>query len=403
MHDSGDFLSIGNSNGFEIDDGSYDVRIFGGYALNCSRGLQIKGHDYAPAATNVRVFGLTCENCSQNFAFRHDGFDGGAEPKSETAFNIELVGCTSIVPRQKGASGLDRRALNISGYDGVRIKDFSIIGTDDLTPPGDPTNTNDATASSVIAIFGNANNVILDGVTFKGVDTATTLVQINATCSNVRIDDIRFWECDGLPIKVDSGTAGISIDGVLANTTVAIPPNEVIRFTNSPSGLDFVIKDVRFTGYANAYNLNAVDYPAAIDINNLNKFTTQKAFGVGTQDPLRGIHLAFPGASTDFIRLENTDSVISAAESYGGIEWFGNDVSADAAGIKATVETKGTDSFGGVEIVLSTTPTASTVLKDNVTISTVAGTTHFIISDLPTSDPLVTGALWNNSGVVTVS
>jgi hypothetical protein len=229
--------------------------------------------------------GLTCENNSQNFALRHEGFDDTAEPKSATAFNVNLTDCTSIVPRKKNASTLDRRHINIQGYDGVAVNGFTMIGTNVLTPPSDPSNTSDASSSVSVAAFGNATNITFRDVRVQGVIEATTLFQVNSTSlGNVKFDNTRIYECLGQPFNIASGVTGVCIDRVRADTTQTPTPNEVIRFTNSPSGLQYQITDVEFTGYTNAYNLNATDYADPINILNLYKGKILIS-GLPTSDP----------------------------------------------------------------------------------------------------------------------
>ena len=288
LHDSGDFYSVGNSNGIEIDDGSWDVKVFGGKCINNSRGIQVKGHDYAPAASNIRVFGLTCENNSQNFAVRHDGFDGAGEPKSATAYNLTFDGCTSIVPRQKGASGLDRRHFNIQGYDGVNVNNLTCIGTNVVTPGADPSNTNDPSFSKSIAIFGNASNIVFNGLRFQGVvdvdNSTSVLFQINNSCDNVNIEDARFYDCLGIPIKIDSGVTGVVVDRVKAVTTQLPSPSYVVDATNSPSGNTYQLSDISYSGYAAAYELSTTLYTDAINV--LNAYEGNLVLsGLPTTDP----------------------------------------------------------------------------------------------------------------------
>lgn len=263
-NDSGDFYAGGgNSNGIEIDDGSYDVRIFGGRCERNTRGIQIKGHSYAPAASRVRVFGLTCENNTQNFVVLHDDFETG--PVSISAYDIEFHGCVSIVPRQKGSSTLDRRSLNISEYGGVLVNGFTVAGINDPMPISDPTYVTDPSASSSIAVFGNARNVVLKGIRFNSVQEAGNLIQVNASASDVTITDVSFQECSGLPISIASGTEGVVIKNIRATTSFTPAPARIIDFNNSPDGMNYTIEDVRGSGYTNKAQLSSVDYP--IDLN----------------------------------------------------------------------------------------------------------------------------------------
>ncbi|RWP42690.1 MAG: hypothetical protein EOR04_10995 [Mesorhizobium sp.] len=82
-------------------------------------------------------------------------------------------------------------------------------------------------------------------------------------------------------------------------------------------------------------------------------------FGIGTFDPDADIHLAgtvsFPAA----IRFEITDTTIAALVSYGRIEWEGQDTSAGASGVRASIEATATGRNGQVDLVFRTAAASS--------------------------------------------
>jgi hypothetical protein len=63
-----------NSNCYEIDDGSRNVFMSDNVAIGGVCGLQIKGHNYAPAPYNVIVSGLRCINNALGVEVRHTGW-----------------------------------------------------------------------------------------------------------------------------------------------------------------------------------------------------------------------------------------------------------------------------------------------------------------------------------------
>ncbi len=63
-----------NSNCIEVDDGSRNVFVTNCVAIGGNYGLQIKGHDYAPAPYNVIVNGLRAVNNTQGVELRHTGW-----------------------------------------------------------------------------------------------------------------------------------------------------------------------------------------------------------------------------------------------------------------------------------------------------------------------------------------
>lgn len=247
-----------NSNGIEIDDGSYDVIIWGGYVSNCIRGLEIKGHSWAPAAKRVSVYGLTCENNVRNFGFRHLGFDS---TDSQTAFDIALYDCTSISPLSSTKTTDTPRALQISNYDGVYIKNFKVVGEID--------------AAFAVTVQERARNVYFDGMSFTSISGKSTgitsaIVNVDSTAArNITLQNLTFRNCIGLPIRAVGSVPGIVIDRVDAKTTLTPAPNFVIDISYAPSvSVPYSIKNVTMSGYLSAYSLGSVNaaYPTPVDV-----------------------------------------------------------------------------------------------------------------------------------------
>lgn len=239
-----------NSNGIEVDDGSYDVTIIGGYIKNCMRGVEIKGHDTTLAARKVRVIGTIAENNVRNFELRHLGFDDGS---SGSAQSVQLYGCTSLTPLSSiNDPTLDPRALKISNYNGVYVRDFTCMGTID--------------APNLVTVQEGAQNVVIDGLMCIGISGSNTgitdsLVKIQSNVlKNVTLKNLNFFNCVGLPIYVTGVKPGINIDGVNATTTVNPSSMFVINFSYTPQQMPYTIKNVTFSGYASAYTLGASNH-----------------------------------------------------------------------------------------------------------------------------------------------
>jgi len=247
-----------NSNGIEIDDGSQDVTILGGYVKNCMRGLEVKGHAFAPAARRIRVYGLTVENCLRNFDIRHIGFDSG---DSATAFDVQLYNCTSISPvSSNNDPSTTPRALKISNYSGVTVKDFTCVGLCDTT--------------NLVAIQEGARNVWINGLSFQSISGNSTgitdaFVKVESSAiKNLVFENLRFWNCVGLPFYAIGSVSGIRIDGVDAYSNLTPAPNYVINFSWAPDSVPYTIKNVTIQGYLSAYSLGTsnADYPAASNV-----------------------------------------------------------------------------------------------------------------------------------------
>ena len=104
-----------NSNCFEVDDGSRNITLTNNTAIKGIKGMQIKGHNYAPAPYNVIVNGFRAVNCTIGFDLRHSGFHGGSTADgaitvdeedntiqytgaSPTARNVSVSNLTVIAP-----------------------------------------------------------------------------------------------------------------------------------------------------------------------------------------------------------------------------------------------------------------------------------------------------------------
>ncbi len=250
-----------NSNGVEVDDGCYDVVVKNGYITGCSRGVEIKGHVFAPAAKRVSVYNVTVENCVRNFDIRHIGFTTPGMP-SKTAYDVALYNCTSISPLSSiELEGTATRALKISSYNGVYVKDFYVVGIHDST--------------NAVIIQENATNVVLDSVTFtdisaNGAGITESLLKIDNTAnSNITLKNLKFRDCPATPVYVIGSVSGVNVDTVDAITNVTPSPERIVHFTYSPLTTPFTIKNVTGSGYNNAYRLGGshnFDYPLPVDV-----------------------------------------------------------------------------------------------------------------------------------------
>jgi len=242
-----------NSNGLEIDDGSYDIFVLGGYVKNCIRGIEIKGHATVPAAKRVRVQGLTVENCTRNFDLRHIGFDNGS---SKTAFDVQLINCTSLSPvSTETDAALSPRYLKISNYGGVVVRDFTCAG--------------ECNTTNLVTIQEGAKDVLIDGLSFQYISgnndgITDSLLKIDSTAlRNITLRNIRFTDCKGLPIYAIGSIPGIVLDGIYGTASIDPASTFLINFSWAPQDVPYTIKNVAINGYLSAYTLGTTDadYP----------------------------------------------------------------------------------------------------------------------------------------------
>ena len=63
--------------------------------------------------------------------------------------------------------------------------------------------------------------------------------------------------------------------------------------------------------------------------------------GIGTVSPDSSLHIASTTTHTAVIRMENTNTAIGSGETYGEIQWEGNDINTGANGIRASIQVQG--------------------------------------------------------------
>ena len=101
-----------NANCYEVDDGSSFVFLSNNVAKKGVRGLQIKGHNYAPAPFNVTVDGLKVLNCTRGIDVRHSGWKG----KDDRTDAVDEDGTTEAVDEEGNAiefTGASASARNV--------------------------------------------------------------------------------------------------------------------------------------------------------------------------------------------------------------------------------------------------------------------------------------------------
>ena len=261
-----------NRNGIEIDDGSYDVVVVGGLIRTCNSGIEIKAHSYAPAATRIRVYGVTIRDCARCINLRHLGFYGPSygDEYSATAKDVLISGCVLYSPQGYASGGLLPRALRIASYDNVRVEGVTVIQSDNSL--GDPPDPEDEDTSAPIYIHLGAQNVVIDSLSVRNYDAAEEAI-IRITSSSrgkISIKNTVFENCpgnrtvspDGVPcIYMAAGVDGILIDNLCATYDVPLGGSNIKYAVNldfSPELNNCYVKNVSTTGYDYAARLGGV-------------------------------------------------------------------------------------------------------------------------------------------------
>jgi len=157
-----------NCNCFEIDDGSRNVTMINCTAIGGHKGLQIKGHSYAPAPYNVTVDDFKTYNNTTGVDVKHMEFESGNSP---TARNINLTNISVIAPRdftsEGGVTDLAQRPIRISSYRDVKL--VNIYVSDDTVDKADDFLASSTTrARGMVRVLEGASNVLVSNLNIVG-------------------------------------------------------------------------------------------------------------------------------------------------------------------------------------------------------------------------------------------
>lgn len=136
--------------GFEVDEGSIDVKVSFCRAENFQKGFQAKGHDTTIPAVDVLFSFCTAQSCTYGFEASHLQV-GTVLPEGQIYWARDVVfdNCISrdVKPSTTYAQPKD---LSLTGYIGTTVKNFTVYGT-----------------RGIITIDKGADVVNIKGVKFK--------------------------------------------------------------------------------------------------------------------------------------------------------------------------------------------------------------------------------------------
>jgi len=250
-------LVAANTNCYEIDDGSRNVTISNCYAIGGCKGLQIKGHDYAPAPYNITVDGLRITNCAEGMDIKHTGWGelsfsssslgGGTITNpdhqirngsiaysggSPTAKNITISNVQIIAPRGV-LTGFDKTLVKVDRqiqfyayenaiFNNIMIQDGSFDLAGDAKPAisgTDGTNSDASTdISEVVYVYRNAKNVVFKNLAIMGFRNAVKGFRVTTSFGDhLAVDG--FISQDGPPFafEITGNSANPAATGQLDN------------------------------------------------------------------------------------------------------------------------------------------------------------------------------------------
>ena len=157
-----------NCNCFEVDDGSRNVTMINCTAIGGHKGLQIKGHDYAPAPYNITVDDFKTYNNTTGVDVKHMGFDTGNSP---TARNVNLTNISVVAPRdftsEGGVTDLAQRGIRVSSYEDVKL--VNVYVSDDTVDMADDFLASSTTrARGIVRVMEGASNVLVKNLNIVG-------------------------------------------------------------------------------------------------------------------------------------------------------------------------------------------------------------------------------------------
>jgi len=226
-------VSYTNSNGFEIDDYSYDTKLVNCYSTGNAHGFEVKAHGDQSAGTNVQFIGCFGEKNEVNFSARHIGHHSAGDPLSLTAKHVQVIGCTFKHPRRVFFGGTtagdgdvaDDQTPEGAEYNNAAVgayRGLEFIGCHFIGDPG----YNYAGSANALVHF-RAEDITFTGCYFEGFTTGNWDIQATGgdrPAANVTVANNTFR--DSAIGGVSTGAASQAIiTGNKFNRTVAGSPN----------------------------------------------------------------------------------------------------------------------------------------------------------------------------------
>ena len=236
------FNGDGNSNCFEVDDGSWNVTIDNCYSEGGVRGFTSEAHISAPAPINTVFSNCIDKGSIRSFDARHIGYHGEGMPLSPNAFDVTFSNCTSYNPANTGLyDQLTPRALDVSAYRNVNITNFNAIG-----------GGGDQVTERPVSFQFNSRNINVNGLTIRGFTKAEDDLRLlgkgNET-DYVNLNSISIFDSAPIAIRVTRGKTNVNISNMVAQQDGA--GTHGIWSTNSQPN----IINVKIEGYAQKIRL----------------------------------------------------------------------------------------------------------------------------------------------------
>ena len=279
-----------NSNCYEVDDGSRNVTISNCIARGGCKGIQIKGHSYAPAPYNVTIDGLRIVNCAEGMDIKHTGWGkvasmtgpdgsstegdfinvinnwGGGQTLtnpthqirsgnitytggSPTAKNVSISNVQIIAPRgfrgvrDKDGTGLQKAAKQIQlyAYENVQFTNILIsdgrfdlaadydLATAALAEDDAGNNEADTDLDEIVHVFYAAQSVSFKNLAIHGFRSANYGLRVTSSF-------LQHFSVDGIVI-LDGPNSGVEFSETYGNWTASIDNYLILRPDTASPGV----------------------------------------------------------------------------------------------------------------------------------------------------------------------
>ena len=285
-----------NSNCFEIDDGSRNVTLTDCTALGGCKGIQIKGHRYAPAPYNVTVDGVRIINCAQGLDIKHTSWGelwantstgggtitnpagqirtgsitytgGSPTAKNVSISNVQIIAPRSVITEENNATQIVQEAVMIYAYENVVLNNVVINeGTNDIA--GDFGLANgQANMGSVLRVYLGAQNISFNNLSIHGFKDAPVGFYVTSTIlDHINVDGLVIQNGPVQGVYFQGSSATPEASGSIDNFYISGDHSS----TSGSKGLHNNLFNIRIgsgrvTGYETSYDLDhnkGLNYPA---------------------------------------------------------------------------------------------------------------------------------------------
>jgi Pectate lyase superfamily protein len=226
-HSSNGTLIPTNSNAYEVDDASRNVWLTDCHGYNVINGIEVKAHDFEPAANHVFIKNFIGSYCETGFDCHHTAHGDTAQPISPTGGRVVIDGmilrnCTD-------------QYFRVLAYRAVYARNI-ILRDNGL-----------ATSNKPFAVENGANRVVVDGLELRGFATTVdygVFIQ-SSTASDVSVSNVFI---DGVGrqagVYVGSGVQRVTLKNIRAVAPASLAATNPAAFWIF-SGMN---NDIRATG-----------------------------------------------------------------------------------------------------------------------------------------------------------